>query len=180
MSLDPVVGMALRAGFALLFAASAWHKLRDLAGFRAALAGYRLLPTRALAAAALGLAALELAIGAACLAPALAPTACSAGAGLLTLYSLAIACNLARGRRDIDCGCGGPGGRRPLGTTLVLRNLALVALLLLASLPAGPRALTWLDAATGVGLLATLALLHAACDVALANASRLREWEAAP
>lgn len=180
MSLDPVVGLALRGALAWLFVASAWHKLRDLPGFRTALAGYRLLPAPALGVAAAGLAALELAIGLACLWPAAAPTACRAGALLLALYSLAIACNLARGRREIDCGCGGPGGRRPLGIGLVLRNGVLVALLLLASLRASPRALLALDAVTAAGLLGVLALLHAGWDVALANASRLRDADRIP
>ncbi len=180
MSADPVVAMALRAGAALLFAAAAAHKLRDLPAFRAALAGYRLLPATALAPAAWAFVGVELAVAVGCLVPALAPRACVAAAGLLALYALAIAVNLARGRRGIDCGCGGPGGRRPLGIGLVLRNLALAALLLGAALPSGPRPLVWLDAVTATTLLGAIALLYAASDVALANAARLRDGEAAP
>lgn len=174
IGIDPVVQLALRSGAALLFLSAAVHKLRDLAGFRAALAGYRLLPRRALAPAAAGLAVAEIAVGAACLVPALAAAACLAGAGLLALYAGAIAFNLARGRRAIDCGCGGPGGRRPLGAGLAFRNAALVALLLVAALPATARPFVGLDAVTGAGWLAALVLLYAAADVALANAARLQ------
>jgi hypothetical protein len=172
---DPVVQGALHAGAALLFGAAAFHKLRDPAGFRASLAGYRLLPARALPMVAAGLALAELALAAGCLAPATAPAACLAGAVLVVAYAGAVAANLARGRRAIDCGCGGPGGRRPLSGGLVVRNVVLAALLVLAALPAGARSLVWLDALSLAGLFAVLALVYAAADVALANAARLRD-----
>ena len=46
---------------------------------------------------------------------------------LLALYAGAMAVNLARGRRDLDCGCAGPGVRRPVGEGLLIRNGALIA-----------------------------------------------------
>src|SRR5262249_14927936 len=49
-------------------------------------------------------------------------------AALLGLYAAAIAVNLARGRRHLDCGCTGPALRRPISGWLVLRNLVLVAI----------------------------------------------------
>ena len=54
---------------------------------------------------------------------------------LLSLYTAAIVLNLARGRRDIDCGCGGPGSRQTLHEWLVWRNLAYLTLALLALPP---------------------------------------------
>jgi hypothetical protein len=171
---DPALQLALRVAAALLFVAAAAHKLRDVDGFRQALAVYAILPAPAVAPAAAALIAVEIAVGIGCALPAAAPGACLAGIGLLALYSGAIALNLARGRRRIDCGCGGPGGRRPLSPGLVARNAALGALLLLAALPAGGRTLVWLDALTIAFVLAVLVLLHAALDVALANAARLR------
>jgi hypothetical protein len=179
LAVDPALQLALYGAAALLFLSAAAHKLRDLAGFRSALGAYALLPASALAPAAATLAAAEVAVGTGCLIPFVAPAACLAGAGLLAVYSGAIALNLARGRRSIDCGCGGPGGRRPLSAGLLARNAALAALLVLAAFPAGARTLVWLDAFTCVSLLIALALFHAALDVALANAARLR-WEGAP
>ncbi|WP_289141256.1 MauE/DoxX family redox-associated membrane protein [uncultured Brevibacillus sp.] len=48
------------------------------------------------------------------------------GGLLLILYSVAIAINLLRGRRDISCGCGGVAGNHPISWLLVLRNLLLM------------------------------------------------------
>ena len=47
LALDPLLRALLRAGLAVLFGASAVHKLRDLDGFRRVLRGYALLPERA-------------------------------------------------------------------------------------------------------------------------------------
>jgi hypothetical protein len=176
--LDPLVSAVLRVCAALLFVSAALHKLRRPGTFRAALAGYRLLPQRALPAATGLLAGLELAVGCGCAVPALAPAACLGGVALLGVYTGAIGINLLRGRAAIDCGCAGPGGPRPLGPELALRNALLAGLLLVAALPVGSRELVWLDAVSGTGLLAGLVLLYAAADVALANAARLRDLEA--
>jgi hypothetical protein len=180
LALDPVVQVALQAAAALLFLAAAAHKLRDPSSFREALHGYGVLPPALEAKAGAALAAAELCLGAGCLLPATAAAACIGGALLLGLYSGAMARNLARGRRFIDCGCGGPGGRRPLGGGLLLRNAALIALLAIAALPSVGRALVWLDGIAVVMLLALLSLLYAAADVALANAARLRSLGGAP
>jgi hypothetical protein len=110
--------------------------------------------------------------------PASAAAACLAGALLLALYGAAIGINLVRGRRAIDCGCGGPGGSRPLRADLVARNGGVALLLCVAALAPGPRTLVWIDAATVAGAIAMLALLYAAIDVAAANAARLHSEDA--
>jgi len=175
---DPALVLALRAAAALLFGAAALHKLRGAREFRAALADYALLPGLAVAPAAGMLALVELAIAVGCLLPGIAPLACIAGALLMVAYGAAIAINLARGRRAIDCGCGGPGGARPLRADLLLRNLAVAALLCVAALAPGPRPLVWLDATTVVGATAMLAFLYAALDIAAVNSARLPALEA--
>jgi hypothetical protein len=180
ISVDPVIQATLRLGLAALFASAARHKWRDLAAFRAALARYALLPERAVGPAALGLAACEVALALALLAPAGARAAGAAAAALLALYSAAIAVNLARGRRDIDCGCAGPGHRRALGGGLIARNALLALGAALCALPVAPRPLVWLDAWTLVAASAALGLLYAALDAALANAPRLRALRGAP
>lgn len=174
---DPAVQAVLRAACALLFATAALDKLRDPRGFREALGGYRLLPSTWLAPTAIGLPFAELATALALATPGLAGAGAAAGAGLLVLYAAAIGVNLLRGRRTIDCGCGGPGGRKPIGSALVWRNAGLVAALLLAARPSSPRVWTWLDGVTLVAGVTTLALLYAALDVLLANRGRL---DAAP
>jgi len=171
---DPVVQRALTGAAALLFLSVSFHKLREPGGFQGALAAYRVLPDRAVPAAARLIPAAELAIATLCLMPDRAAIGCIAGAGLIACYSAAIGLNLARGRRQIDCGCGGLAGDQPLSPGLLTRNAALIGLLLCAALPESQRPLVWLDAISTGGLLCALALLHAALDVALANAARLR------
>lgn len=171
LTLDPALGLALRGGLALLLASAASHKLRDLEAFRAALGGYKLLPEASIGIASLVLIAVEIATSAALL---FSSSAGLAAAALLALYSLAIGVNLARGRREIDCGCFGPAARQPLSAGLVVRNAALIALALACALPAAPRALVWIDGLTVVGAIAFGMLVHEAVNALLANAPRLR------
>jgi hypothetical protein len=169
MSLDPVVAWALRVGLALLLAASAAQKLRDVGAFAAAIAGYRLLPFSLARPAAVSFVAAEWILAAALLLPGLHAPAALYAAGLLGLYTVAIGWNLVRGRRDIDCGCGGPLGRQRISEALVVRNTVLVAAALLGALPVVPRALGWLDAFTALAAIASGALLYAATEALLAR-----------
>jgi hypothetical protein len=171
VSVDPLIHHLLRVGGALLFAAAAAHKLRGRASFQSALAGYRLLPASWARPAARTMPWLELGLASALLYSA---SAAWAGAALLATYAAAIAINLLRGRAGIDCGCGGPGGSRPLGLSLVVRNLVLAALLLLSTAPVVARGWTALDSFHLAVATLAAALLYTAIDVALANASRQR------
>lgn len=177
-TLDPALQIALRGAAALLFGFAAAHKLRSKTGFQEQLRAYGLLPEAMLVPSVAALIALETAIAIGCVLPATARVACLAGALLLALYSAAIGINLARGRRAIDCGCGGPGGARPLRGDLIARNTLVAALLCVAALSPSPRALVWLDAATIGCAIAVFALLYAAVDVATANTARLHSEEA--
>ena len=95
----------------------------------------------------------------------------AAGAALLGLYGTAIAVNLARGRRHIDCGCGGAAARREISAWLVARNgLAAAAALAVAGVPEAARGLVWLDACTVVAATAMLAACWSAADHLLALA----------
>jgi hypothetical protein len=188
LALDPALGAALRGALALLFAVAALHKLRDPLAFRAAFLDYRVLAAPLARALAPLVPAAETAAALALLAPAFAGRALlgaeglrAAGpllaAGLLGLYGAAIALNLARGRRHVDCGCLGPALRQPLSGWLVARNALLAGAALACLLPAAPRALVWLDALTVGAAVALLALLWSGAHQALANApgrARLR------
>jgi hypothetical protein len=173
--MDPAIQVALRLSLALLLLGAFRHKARDLGGFRAAVADYRILPVWAVTAGTALLLAGELSVGIALLVPGLGGVAAPAAAALLTLYSVAIGVNLVRGRRDIDCGCSGPGARRTLGEGLLVRNAVLIATATLCALPTSARPLLWLDALTALGGGAALTLLYAAVDAALANAPWLQE-----
>ncbi len=186
--MDPVVSNVLRLTLAWVLAESAIDKLRDRQGFLRTLAAYQLVPGSFLSASVVALTALETALAAALLSSAsvsmlggeeagLALVAGLGSAALLGLYGAAIAVNLLRGRRDLDCGCGGPARHHSLGPALVVRNAVLVTAALAAALPAPSRSLTKLDlATTALAVLATI-LLRAAIEHLLANApesARLR------
>ena len=123
---------------ALILIRGAIGKARDLAAFEGALDGYRLLPFWSLPVAKIGFPVVEAVIAAGLLIPPTRALAGYAAAGLLSLFAVAMAINLARGRREIDCGCGGPGSRQTLGWGLVIRNLAIAIALIAAALLAGP------------------------------------------
>jgi hypothetical protein len=167
--MDPAVQLIVRGALALLFGWAAAHKLRDVAGFRAALEGYDLLARRWAVPAGALLIASEVGVAAGLLLPRVAPLAALAGAALLVLYAVAIAVNLRRGRRDIDCGCGGPAGRQTISGGLVVRNGVLALAALGSAAPAHARSLTWVDGPTIVAALATVALLYTAVDGLLLN-----------
>jgi hypothetical protein len=165
--IDPALALVVRLGGALLLLGAAGHKLRDRERFRAALAGHRLLPERSVRLAAALLVALEIGLGLGLLA---APAVAVGAAGLLAVYAGAIGVNLARGRRHIDCGCGGsPQG---LSGWLVARNLLVATALAACAAPSNGRGLVLLDGVSIGAGVAVLALLWAAMDVAIANGGR--------
>ncbi|MBW2726382.1 MAG: methylamine utilization protein MauE, partial [Deltaproteobacteria bacterium] len=101
-----------------------------------------------------------------------ASTGAAMAALLLGVYSAAIAVNLVRGRRGIDCGCLGPAADQSISPALLGRNAILVAGALAAMLPAGHRSLHWVDSLTFVAGLATLSLLFIAANQLLATSTR--------
>lgn len=172
--LDPALQLLARALLSLLFASAATHKLRDVASFRTALAAYELLPPLWTAPVGAALIAAEAGVAVGLWLPRVGPVAGVAAAALLALYAGAIAVNLTRGRRDIDCGCAGPRRRQPISGAFVVRNAVLAAVALASALPASARALSWIDVVTIVAGGALLALIYAAAEGLLANAPRSR------
>jgi len=169
--MDPIVTAVLRGALALLFVVAASHKARDLKAFRATLADYRLLPERATTVVTPLVVGAEIGLAAALALPGALRPGPVLAAALLGVYSLAIAINLLRGRRHIDCGCTGPVRRHTLSGWLVARNGVLIVAALACLLPSRPRGLVWIDGLTLVGAVSTLAALYAALDRLLANAS---------
>lgn len=160
LTLDPALALVLRGGLALVLGSAALHKLRDLRTFHAVVEAYRLAPPAASGAVAAAVVSGEVVACVALLAP--GPGGASAAGPLLAsalfaLYSLAIGVNLARGRRHLDCGCGGPATRQPIRPWLLARNAALVAAACLALAPVADRALLWVDVLTVFGALVVLA-----------------------
>lgn len=174
-ALDPVWIWLARLALLLLFASSALHKLRDFAAFRATLGEYRLLPGALVAPAALLLIAAEVSLAAGLLVSAFwGPTGTLGSCAILLLgaYSAAIAANLWRGRRDIDCGCLGPARRQPLSGWLLIRNAALVAAATPLLFDPAPRALSWVDGVSIAGGLGAGVLFWNAAHALGASAAR--------
>jgi uncharacterized membrane protein YphA (DoxX/SURF4 family) len=172
MSIDPVIVLIVRFGVAWLFLASALHKLRDFGDFRAVLASYGMLPERAVDAAAPIIVAVETATAVGALAQ-YRPAYAGAAVVLFT-YAAVMTVNLLRGRRFIDCGCGG--AAQPLSVGLVIRNVVLSLGALIALLPTLARPLGWIDIVSVVIGSAVLGTLYAATNQLLAARARLEEW----
>lgn len=170
---DPLFWQVARWLLFGVFAAALWHKLRARESFAVVVDDYRLLPRKAAPIAAVTVMGLEaLVLAGLCFGVAARPAATLAIV-LLGIYASAIAVNLVRGRRDIDCGCMGPAGgsqdRHRLSAWLLVRNIALIAIGAVVMLPTSGRELLWLDTA-GIGAGAAVGLLvYFTSDQLLAN-----------
>jgi hypothetical protein len=169
--LDPAIGYLIVAGIALLLASAAAHKLRDLARFTAVFAAYHVLPEAPARRVAWIIPCIELGIA---LALCWEPSRCAAlvsAIAMLIAYASAMAVNLRRGRRDLDCGCGTARSRRPIADWMVWRNLLLASVLGIAALPWAQRPFGVTDLLTVVGGLMVGATLYAAVDRLLGDVS---------
>lgn len=152
---------ALAISLAGLFGWSLNHKLRSFDVFRQSLEDYRLAPKGASTALSMTIILAEVA----CLVALAFATAYGllVSAAILLLYAGAMAANLMRGRRHIDCGCYAPGAKRStISWTMVWRN-AVVAVLALAASGAAtiaPPVVAWLDIVSVAGCAAALVLLY--------------------
>ena len=163
MTLDPTLALAGALILAAIFGSAGPPKLAARDAFAGVLANYRLLPEALVVPVALALPCLEILVAVGLLVPPTRSLAAVAAGLLLLLFAAAMAVNLLRGRRDIDCGCAMGRLRERIGWPLVARNLLLAALaFLLASGTPADRALGWLDAVTVVAAVAVALLLHAA------------------
>jgi uncharacterized membrane protein YphA (DoxX/SURF4 family) len=178
MTIDPAIANLASVALAAIFATSGAMKLADLDLFEGALANYRLVPRMLEKPAAIALPVLECG----CAAAVLVPITRAAGAlgilALLTIFTGAIAINLARGRTNVDCGCFGPALRQDLSTWMLLRNAALAALAVAALMPFAVRRIVWLDWVTIALGAAAAVVLYFSANYALANAPMTRALEA--
>jgi hypothetical protein len=165
--MDPLVELTVAGSLAVLFAASTLHKLTALDEWSGVVRNYRVLPA-ALALPAAGVLLIAGAFTAAALLwPGTRPIGACAAAAQLILFATAIAINLRRGHSSIDCGCFSSRLRQGISAWMVVRNLGLALLALGLLLPARPRALTVLDIATAVAVVATLGFLYPVLEVVL-------------
>jgi uncharacterized membrane protein YphA (DoxX/SURF4 family) len=174
---DPVIIMIAAYALAIIFAASAWAKIADIGSFEAAVKDYGLLPAALVKVFARALPIFEVAGAIGLL---MARTRLAAAAVLLLLlasFTIAIAANLVRGRKDIDCGCFGPALRQKLSGWLLFRNATLCGAGLTALLPAGERNPTGLDWSTVAFAVVAFVLIYAAANFLIATWPRTLEYQ---
>lgn len=177
MTLDLIIAWSIRLGLSLLFVMAAWHKVSDRPRFEAAVTSYELLPERASILLSWLLPLLEAAIAGGILYPATQRAAALAASALLLVYTGAIAINLARGRRRIDCGCFSSRSAMSLNGGLIVRNIGLTAAACALFLPVRMRALAWVDGFTLVATLVTVSLLWATAQRLSQTGPALRRQE---
>lgn len=165
---DPVAVHGLAATLAILLVFGAWQKLRDPLVFGAAVENYRLLPVSWVPVLAVCLPVMEAAAGVMLLLPKTATMGGGTALLVLSLATGAVVVNLLRGRREIDCGCGGL-SHQPLSWGLVSRNLALMVAVLVVMHGDIERGLVWLDYLTVTATVLALFGLYVVFNQLLAN-----------
>jgi uncharacterized membrane protein YphA (DoxX/SURF4 family) len=151
-ALSDMLHLCVLTFLALLFCQAALHKLSDPRRFSGYVADYGVLPPALALPATWLLAAAEGAAIVLTLVPATSASGLVLMGALLALYGGVMTLALRRGKRHIDCGCGG--ARQPLSRLLPARNALLLALAGLAALTGGqPVALLNLAVAMLFGLV---------------------------
>jgi len=172
---DPVVIHAAAAALGIILISGALAKLRDLELFRYAVENYGLLSGPAAALFARGFALAELLAGSALVFDATRLVGALLGLGVMAVATGGVTINLLRGAHRLECGCGTGGQRISWG--LVVRNLFLMAAILLAAADELPRSLGPVDYFSVAGAILALIVLYASANQLLANQPLLKELQ---
>ena len=167
---------------AAIFFAAGMSKLRALETFEGVVQNFRLLPERLVAPASYILPIVEVAVAAALLMPVSRSYGAWAAVCLIGVFTVAVAINLFRGRREIDCGCFNSELKQRLSWWLVLRNLALAGLAWwLAGAAVSTSATGWIPWLLGGVTAAMAAVIYVAATTlsAIANDVAARRAAAA-
>lgn len=170
---DPLVILSARIAIALLFLVAVVSKLRHYSVFRATILDYQLAPKPLVGIVAISVITLEASVVLGSLSLSYSSIAMQIAMYLVLFYGVAIAINLIRGRRDIDCGCTGPAVRQSLSGWLVLRNAGLAGVAWLGSLVAVNRSLSVLDYGLVVLVVVAGATVYAVINQLMANVPSL-------
>jgi hypothetical protein len=119
-----LVATAVQVGIGVLLAIAGFGKAAKWHEFKGTLDAYRLLPSALVRPAASAIVVAEMATGFALVAGWEVGFFALAACALFACFGAAMALNIARGRRFIDCGCF-QGVRQPLEWRLVARNAVL-------------------------------------------------------
>jgi hypothetical protein len=120
------IGTACAGFLAVITGISGWRKLQHRAHYAGIISAYAVVPYRIGRWLPLLIGALECAAAIGLLFPATRMHGAIVAAGLLAMYAGAMVIALMRGQAGIDCGCGPPWSRQPLGIGHVMRTVALI------------------------------------------------------
>lgn len=176
---------AIATSFALtvlvvVFAFAGVRKLRSLETFEGVVHNFRLLPEPLVRPVAYGLPVAEVALALGLIVPAIRGGAGTIAAALLGVFTLAVAINLIRGRREIDCGCFSSELKQRLSWWLVLRNVALggLAVAVAAGGANAGAAGTGLDWLLGIAAAVVVAMIYTAASMLSATSQRAAAYRA--
>ena len=185
-------GLTGAIGAGIVFVEAGLAKLRHRELVPGVVANYRLLPESLVQPVATLLPVVELGVGLGLIASVLTASGLNAGdlnvgdlnfgvtgggglrlfalpaAALLVVFAWAMAINIRRGRRAIDCGCGRSQLRQPLGWGLVVRNVVLALLVAIRALPGESASAVEIALAliAGITLFAIILLFNALAALA--------------
>ena len=187
MLLDPLFIRVIALGFFVLFLIAAIHKLGNRMDFLAILGAYKILPPILLRPATLVIPNMEIVVAFGWLLIGVVGLTLRAvpviSAAILLMYGAAIAVNLLRGRRNIDCGCSFSSsktekskGTQQISAALVWRNTALAGLSLAALAPVSARTINILDYLALVAATIVCIFIYAAINQLIANSHSMKPW----
>lgn len=113
---------------AIVFLATGVPKALDNPGFAKAIRAYKLVPVTWSWFIARSISTAELTIGVLLIAGLMVRPAAVGSVVLLGIFVVAISINLARGRRELSCGCGGDKHTSTIGWGLIGRDVLLMSL----------------------------------------------------
>jgi|GEM_PF-983826 len=125
---EPQIAFIIRIVVGLILLAASIAKLSDYRKFIDVVRNYRLLPECLTRLVALLLPVLEFTIGTALLFGLIMPYPAFAATVFFLLFASAVAINILRGRRDIECGCFRPQQEHHLTWGIVVRNIILASI----------------------------------------------------
>jgi hypothetical protein len=114
----------------LVFLQAASHKAQNVESFSGFVRDYQIVPMGMEAPVSRALIAIEIFITGALMGPGTRDAASGIAISILSIYAAAMAHNIVRGRKEIQCGCGAE--PQWLGWPLVVRNVILIGVAALA------------------------------------------------
>jgi len=145
---------------AMVFTMAAFGKLAAWGELAGVVQNFRVLPRSWALPVSFVLPPLEAAVAVGVLLPATRMAAAAGAAALFAVFGAALALNLYRGRRQIDCGCFRSGLKQLISGAAVVRNIVLTIAALLLAQSAGAATLSPLEWVMAVGAALTLMLCY--------------------